>query len=253
MISTSSQCSPNERQLSVNDFRPCILENQRAVRHNCSIIELSAAFLVKTAWDKIVTMYQNERQRSVNNFWSCILDNLTAIERRIPTISLSAAFNGKNASDDIASASYNWVPTEHQQFLWRLRTLFSNVLHCAAPKSSFTRSVFAICPCIQLHKYACNVLQIWFYCCSCIQYLRTRSLLYFNDTFGSLSSRITHHSKFYHHVGFTIFEHLLARGYDLLQKRRCLYSWFERPYFANHLRCVVGFNEYRLKAADCLE
>jgi len=164
MISTSSQYSPNERQQSVNDFRPCILENQSAVRHHWLIMGLSAAFLVKPACDKIVTMYQNERQRSINNFWSCILDNLTAIECRIPTISLSAAFNGKNASDDIASASYNWAPTEHQQFLWRLRMLYSNVLHCAAPKSSFTRSVFAICPCIQLHKYACNVLQIWFYC-----------------------------------------------------------------------------------------
>jgi len=164
MISASSQGSPNERQQNVNDFRPCILENQRAVRHNWSIIELSAAFLVKTACDKIVTMYQNVRQRSVNNFWSCILDDLTAIEHRIPTIRISAASNGKHSSDDIASASYSWVPTEHQQFLWRVRTLYSNVLDCASRKSSFTRSVFAICPCIQLPKYACNGLQIWFYC-----------------------------------------------------------------------------------------
>jgi hypothetical protein len=164
MLTTSSQCSPNERQQSVNDFRPCILENQRAVRHHWSIIELSAVFLVTTACDKIVTMYQNERHWSVNNFWSCILDNLTAIERRIPKMRLSAAFKGKHASDDIASASYNWAPTEHQQFLWRLRTLYSNVLHCAVPKSSFTRSVCAICPCIQLHKSACNVLQIRFFC-----------------------------------------------------------------------------------------
>jgi len=92
-----------------------------------------------------------------------------------------------------------------------------------------------------------------FIACSCIQYLRTRSLLYYNDTFSSLSSRITQHSKFYHHVGFTIFEHLFARGYDLFQKQTCLYSWFERPHFANHLRCLVGVNECRLKAADCLE
>jgi hypothetical protein len=164
MLTTSSQCSPNERQHNVNDFRPCMLENQHAVRHHWSIIELLAVFLVKTDCIKIVTMYQNERQWSVNNFWSCILDNLTAIERRIPQMRLSAAVKGKNASDDIASASYNWAPTEHQQFLRRLRTLYSNELHCAAPKSSFTRSVFAICPCIQLHKYACNVLQIWFFC-----------------------------------------------------------------------------------------
>ena len=164
MLSTSSKCSPNERQQSVNDYRQCILEKQRAVRHNWSIIELVAALVVKTACDKIVTMSQNQRQRNVNKFWYCILDILTAIERRIPTISLLAACNGKNASDDIASACYNWVPTEHQQFLSRLRTLYSNVLHCAVLKSSFTRSVFAICPCIQLHKYACNVLQIRFFC-----------------------------------------------------------------------------------------
>ena len=63
-----------------------------------------------------------------------------------------------------------------------------------------------------------------FIACTCIQYLRTRSLLYYNDTFGSLSSRTTQHSKFYHHVGFTIFEHLFARGYDHFQKRMCLHS-----------------------------
>jgi len=28
------------------------------------------------------------------------------------------------------------------------------------------RSVFSICPCIQLHKYACNVSEIWFFACS---------------------------------------------------------------------------------------
>jgi len=92
-----------------------------------------------------------------------------------------------------------------------------------------------------------------FFACSCIQYLRTRSLLYYNVTFGSLSSRITQHSKFYYHVWFSIFEHLSARGYNLIQKWTYLHSWFERPYFANPLRCVVGFNECRLEAADCLE
>jgi len=89
--------------------------------------------------------------------------------------------------------------------------------------------------------------------CRCIQYLRTRSLLYYNDIFGSHSGRITQHSKCYHHGGFTIFEHLFPRGYDLFQKWTYLYSWFERPYFASHLRCVVGFNECRLNAADCRE
>jgi len=69
MLSTTSlQRSTNERQQSLNDFRPCILETQRAVRHTGSIIEPSAAVLVKTACDKIVTMSQNERQLRVNNF-----------------------------------------------------------------------------------------------------------------------------------------------------------------------------------------
>jgi hypothetical protein len=45
----------------------------------------------------------------------------------------------------------------------RLRTLHSNKLHYAVPKLSFTRSVVAICPCIQLHKYSCNVLLIWLF------------------------------------------------------------------------------------------
>jgi len=92
-----------------------------------------------------------------------------------------------------------------------------------------------------------------FFACSCSQCLRTLSLRYYNVTFGSLSSRITQHFNCYPHVGFTIFEHLFARGYDLFQKPTCLYSWFERLYFADHLRCVVGFNEYRLEAAYCLE
>ena len=45
----------------------------------------------------------------------------------------------------------------------RLRTLHSNKLHYAVPKWSLTRSVVAIRSCIQLHKYACNVLLIWLF------------------------------------------------------------------------------------------
>jgi hypothetical protein len=44
-----------------------------------------------------------------------------------------------------------------------LRTLHSNKLHYAIPKWSVTRSVIAICPSNQLHKYACNVLLIWLF------------------------------------------------------------------------------------------
>jgi hypothetical protein len=132
------------------------------------MIKLLAALLGKNAYDKIVTMSQNEHQQSVNDFWSCILDNLTAMECRLPTVNLSAAFIGKNASDDIASGSYNWVPTQRQLFWWMLRILHSNEVYCDVPKLSCTRSVFAICHCIQLPKYACNVLQIWWLCLFCL-------------------------------------------------------------------------------------
>jgi len=88
-----------------------------------------------------------ESQHSVHNFWFSILDNLLAIEHSQSTINLSAAFVGKNSSDDIASASYNWVPTEHEQFLWSRSTLHRNELCRTVLKLSFMRSVFAICPC----------------------------------------------------------------------------------------------------------
>jgi len=81
-----------------------------------SIIELSAAFLGKNGYDKIITMSQNERQRSVTNCWSCILQNLTAMECRQPTMNSSAARIGKDGSDDDACASYNWAPAERKQF-----------------------------------------------------------------------------------------------------------------------------------------
>jgi hypothetical protein len=63
-----------------------------------------------------------------------------------------------------------------------------------------------------------------FVSCSCIQYLRTRYLICYNVTSGSHSSRITQHSKFNHHVRFTILERLFAPGYGLCQKLMCLYS-----------------------------
>jgi len=145
MLSTISSLYPkNERQRSVNNFIPCIIKYQGALRLFWSIIELATAFLCKNAYEVIVTMALNERWRRVNNFWSCILDNLTAMERSKPTMNPSAAPIRKNASDDIASGCYNWAPAQRQQFLWRLRTLHSNELNCAVPKSSFMRSVFAI-------------------------------------------------------------------------------------------------------------
>jgi len=82
LSTTSSVCPENERQRSVNDFRPSILENQRAMRPQRSTIELLAAFLGKYAYDKILTMSENERQRSFNDLCAGILDNLTGMERR---------------------------------------------------------------------------------------------------------------------------------------------------------------------------
>ena len=176
------------------------------------------------------------------------------MESRYPIFNLSAAFIWKNDSDDIASASYNSAPLEPQQLLWGLNKLHSNELHCVVPELSLTQSVFAICCCIQLRKYACNVSQIWlFFACSSSQYIRIRIVLYYNVTFGSLSSRITQQSNSYCNARFKISKYLIAWGYDLFQGWTCLDSWFERPYFTNTLRYLVGINECRLEAAYCLE
>jgi len=113
-LATSSLRPKIERQRSVNDLRPSILENHVAMRLQWCIIVLPAAFLGKYAPDKIVTMSQNEPQRSVNDCCAGILDNITGIERRYTTLNLSAAIIGKNASVDIASASYNCAPTVPQ-------------------------------------------------------------------------------------------------------------------------------------------
>jgi len=37
------------------------------------------------------------------------------------------------------------------------------------------------------------------------------------------------------------------------KNERVFIVWFEQPYIANHCWCVVGFNEWRLEAAYCLE
>jgi hypothetical protein len=80
------------------------MEKQEAMRLHWSIIVLSAAFLGKYAYEKIVTVPQHNRQHSINNFCTGILDNLIRIERRSTTMNLSAAYIGKYADDDIASA-----------------------------------------------------------------------------------------------------------------------------------------------------
>jgi hypothetical protein len=79
---TSLLCPENERQRSVNDFRPSILEIQWAMRPEWSIIVILASFLGKYAYDKSITMSQNERQQSVNDLCAAILDSLIGMERR---------------------------------------------------------------------------------------------------------------------------------------------------------------------------
>jgi len=176
------------------------------------------------------------------------------MERCYSIINLSAACMGKYASDDITSASYNSVPMECQQFLLGLTKLHSKELHCVVPELSFTQSVIAICCSIQLRKYACNVSQIWLlFACSSREYITIHILLYYNVTFGSLSSRITQQSNSYRNIGFKITKYLIAWGYHLFQGSMCLYSWFEWPYFTNHPRCLVGITECWLEAAYCME
>jgi len=82
LSATSSLCPKNDRQRSVNNFRPSIWDIQGAMRPQWDIIVLLAAFLGKYDYSKIVTMSQNERQRSVNILCAGILDNLTGMERR---------------------------------------------------------------------------------------------------------------------------------------------------------------------------
>jgi hypothetical protein len=68
--------------MSINDFRPSMFKNQLAMRTPSSIIVLSAAFLGKYAYNKIVTMSQNERQPSFNDLGAGIIDNQTGMQRR---------------------------------------------------------------------------------------------------------------------------------------------------------------------------
>jgi len=58
--------------------------------------------------------------------------------------------------------------------------------------------------------------------------------------FDSHESWIFQLKYYYHNVGFTIFKYLIASGYDIFQKWWYLYSWFERPYFTNHIWGFVG-------------
>jgi hypothetical protein len=59
MIPATSVLRPKyEYQGNINDFWPCILDNQGTVSLHQSIIELSAAFPAKNAFNDIVTVLQ---------------------------------------------------------------------------------------------------------------------------------------------------------------------------------------------------
>jgi len=103
---------------------------------------------------------KNDCQWSINDIGCCILHTLRAMERCFPIFNIVAAFMGKTPTDNITSASYNSAPTEHQQFLRGLNKVHSNELRCIVRTLSLTQSVFAICCCIQLCNYACNVSHI---------------------------------------------------------------------------------------------
>jgi len=65
----------NNREWSVNDLWPCILENPRAEWLHHLIIELSAAFVGQHLCDTIATSPQNDHHRSINDFSHCLEDD----------------------------------------------------------------------------------------------------------------------------------------------------------------------------------
>jgi hypothetical protein len=72
-------------------------------------------------------------------------------------------------------------------------------------------------------------------------------------SFDSYSGRIIQSSISYHDVRYGIFKFLIAWGYNIFKTWTYPYSSFKWAHFAEHLRCLVGFNEYRLEPAYCLE
>jgi len=158
----------------VNTVRPSGFADEWALGTHCFAIELSAANLDKNACNNIVicpktsvNRASTEHQRS-NSVASTIFDLSSWIiqgqwDEANPQSTYWHPVCCKNTVYDITSAFHNWAPTEPQIFLWRLGRLHRNEVHCAVPKLSFMRLVLSICPCIQLHKYACNDSQILFF------------------------------------------------------------------------------------------
>jgi len=84
-------------------------------------------------------------------------------------------------------------------------------------------------------------------------YLSTSVPLNNNVTFDSVSTGITQSPTSYSHGGFSIDQYLVARGYAILQKWTSLSPRFDRPYVTNHIRRLVGINEYGLETSYSLE
>jgi len=151
----------NVPQWRVNDFWSCILDNQWPTQPHQPRIIVSPAFMAKNATDDIASTFWE--WVSSEHHWSVVLHlwqsegygtTLThnppigCLHRqkwywryciRLRQFQLSRSIN----------ISYGGRPELH-----------SNETYCVVTTLSFTWSVISIWPCIQLHKYVCNVSQI---------------------------------------------------------------------------------------------
>jgi len=98
--------------------------------------------------------------------------------------------------------------------------LHSNELHCIVPKLSLSRSVFSLCLCIQLRKYACIVSEVLPFPCLSLQsqYLRSSFLPYYNESLDSHSSQNMPLSNSKIDVEFKIFTYHVMTGFECFQK-----------------------------------
>jgi len=150
---------------SINNVWSCVLVDQQAMQWCEPIIELSAACMGDNGKDNIASTSYKWAPLESRWFLVLYLSDQRAMQWHSHKMEPSAAFMGKTASDDITTISKRYVLTERQPLLLGLSKLHSNELHCNDPKWSYQWSVFFICPCIELHKYACNVSQIWYISC----------------------------------------------------------------------------------------
>jgi len=164
MLPAMSQTPPNnEHCRSVKHFWSCILDDRSAMQWHQPIFTIQAPFIGQNAGDNIATTSWKWASPEPQQF--LVLD-LVLSKWYATALTYNQSISchqGKNASDDITTASSKWVPTEGQQFFGELIKLHSNELQCIVPKLTYKWSVFSICLCIQLHKYACNFSQIWLF------------------------------------------------------------------------------------------